>query len=347
MRKYTIDEIAELAGVSAGTVDRVIHNRGEVSKKSKDKVEAVLKDIDYHPNLSASSIGTKKKFTIVVLLPAETGEYWRNMREGIEKAHYELSLIKLDIRFFHYDQFNVFSFKEVCGEVLQTNCDAVILGPSFLAESQEFARELDEKKIPYVLVDEYIPGANPLSFFGPDSVAMGRIAARLILSEIEKDKDIAILVSRRVGDQVSINSGIRQESMLEFLKEHAVSPKIIECVYDANAEVTDEAAFDKLFSENGNIGCMVVFNSRGHIPAAYLEMKGLNNIKIIGSGKNTKNVEALKKGHISFLLSEHPELQGYLAFRRVIEHLLFGTPARPVNYTPIDIIIKENVDFYE
>ena len=36
-----------MAGVSAGTVDRVLHNRGEVSQSSREKVEAILTEIDY------------------------------------------------------------------------------------------------------------------------------------------------------------------------------------------------------------------------------------------------------------------------------------------------------------
>ncbi|HNX12560.1 MAG TPA: LacI family DNA-binding transcriptional regulator, partial [Paludibacteraceae bacterium] len=43
--KVRIKDIAVLAGVSEGTVDRVLHNRGEVSKKSKEAVEKVLKEI--------------------------------------------------------------------------------------------------------------------------------------------------------------------------------------------------------------------------------------------------------------------------------------------------------------
>ncbi len=42
-----------MAGVSAGTVDRVLHNRGDVSAASREKVQKVLDEIDYHPNMFA------------------------------------------------------------------------------------------------------------------------------------------------------------------------------------------------------------------------------------------------------------------------------------------------------
>ncbi len=54
--KIRIKDVAELAGVSVGTVDRVIHNRPNVSKTAREKVEKALKEMDYHPNMYASAL---------------------------------------------------------------------------------------------------------------------------------------------------------------------------------------------------------------------------------------------------------------------------------------------------
>ena len=61
-KQYTIKDIAQMAGVSAGTVDRVLHQRGEVSESSKRKVEAILKEIDYQPNMYDIGLARKKKY---------------------------------------------------------------------------------------------------------------------------------------------------------------------------------------------------------------------------------------------------------------------------------------------
>ena len=60
--KVRIKDIAEKSGVSIGTVDRVLHNRPNVSAKSRKKVEDVLKEINYRPNLYASVLASKKKY---------------------------------------------------------------------------------------------------------------------------------------------------------------------------------------------------------------------------------------------------------------------------------------------
>ena len=46
-----IVDIAKMAGVSVGTVDRVIHNRGRVSEENRKKVQTILEMVHYQPNL--------------------------------------------------------------------------------------------------------------------------------------------------------------------------------------------------------------------------------------------------------------------------------------------------------
>ena len=59
-KNYRIKDIAELSGVSTGTVDRILHERGKVSEDARKKVEKILKEIDYQPNLIARSLALKK-----------------------------------------------------------------------------------------------------------------------------------------------------------------------------------------------------------------------------------------------------------------------------------------------
>ena len=59
-KNYTIKDIAELAGVSKGTVDRVIHKRGKVSSKALEQVNKVLDQIEYKPNPIAKSLKNNK-----------------------------------------------------------------------------------------------------------------------------------------------------------------------------------------------------------------------------------------------------------------------------------------------
>lgn len=68
-KNIRVKDIARLAGVSKGTVDRVLHKRGRASQESYQKVMKVLQEIDYKPNLIARTLNR-----IVALLPNPTND---------------------------------------------------------------------------------------------------------------------------------------------------------------------------------------------------------------------------------------------------------------------------------
>ena len=61
--RIRIKDIAERAGVSVGTVDRVLHDRPNVSKPAREKVEQALKEMNYQPNMYASALAYNKAYT--------------------------------------------------------------------------------------------------------------------------------------------------------------------------------------------------------------------------------------------------------------------------------------------
>ena len=66
--KTRIKDIAELSGVSVGTVDRVLHNRPNVSKAAREKVEKALKEMDYKPNMYASALAYNKSYNFYCII---------------------------------------------------------------------------------------------------------------------------------------------------------------------------------------------------------------------------------------------------------------------------------------
>ena len=52
----TINEIAKLAGVSRGTVDRVIHNRGNVKPEIQTRIQQIIRETGFSPNMAASAL---------------------------------------------------------------------------------------------------------------------------------------------------------------------------------------------------------------------------------------------------------------------------------------------------
>ena len=87
--RIRIKDIAQMAGVSVGTVDRVLHSRSGVSESSRIKVEEILKKLNYQPNMYASALASNKKYRFAYLLPSHNeGDYWKRRGTRHATGHY-------------------------------------------------------------------------------------------------------------------------------------------------------------------------------------------------------------------------------------------------------------------
>lgn len=158
-RQIKIKDIAKMAGVSSGTVDRVLHNRGGVSESSKKAVERILAEVGYRYNIHTSAVSLTKEFNLVITTPGGIpGEYWGSVMSGIEHALNEFYDINIHCIQALYNQFDVYSCRTAFDSVLQMSPDAVIIGPTFASETIRLCNELDKAEIPYVFVDSVIDG---------------------------------------------------------------------------------------------------------------------------------------------------------------------------------------------
>ena len=129
-KNYTIKDIARMAGVSAGTVDRVLHNRGDVSPKSKAKVQKVLDEIHYQPNVFAIGLAAKKKYSFLCLIPYYIEhDYWHAVAAGIDRAAQELRPFNVGVSYLYYRHADNPPIKKhvLCSG--RKNADAVLVAP--------------------------------------------------------------------------------------------------------------------------------------------------------------------------------------------------------------------------
>lgn len=89
MRKPTIQDVARLAGVGVGTVSRVLNNHAAVKGATREAVLKAIADLDYTPNPHARRIAGGKSYTISVLLPVLTTEFYARLLDGLETAFQE------------------------------------------------------------------------------------------------------------------------------------------------------------------------------------------------------------------------------------------------------------------
>ncbi|GAB3005627.1 hypothetical protein GCM10027284_24250 [Cyclobacterium sediminis] len=82
-KPITIKDIAKKLNVSVATVSRALRGSTEIKKETKMAVLEMAKEMDYHPNLLASSLSSKKSKIIGVVVPTINRYFWSNSISGI------------------------------------------------------------------------------------------------------------------------------------------------------------------------------------------------------------------------------------------------------------------------
>lgn len=343
-----LKDIAKLAGVSIGTVDRVLHNRGEVSSETRELVLRLIEEQGYTPNIIAKSLASKKKYVIAILVPDVKNDnpYWDMPVRGIKQAGEELMQFNFELSIYSFtDEEN---FKVISKEILLSNPDGVILTPHYYTPSIDFINQCDASKIPYVLFDFDIENSNRLAYFGQDSAVSGYTAAKLMYMGLSKKAEVMVLtlVTKTVTNR---HLHIREAGFRSFFQSNENNKGII--VRSAEIDISSDhkifECLDEILSKNPVLEGVFVINSRVHKVAKYFEAKDIRDIFLMGYDLLDENIYYLYKNVIYLLIGQKPEEQGYKCVMALFDHLIMKKQIVKINYSPVDIIIKENLKYYK
>lgn len=339
MKKYTIKDIAQLAGVSKGTIDRVIHNRGNVAKDVEDKVRQLLVDINYQPNLIARNLKNNKIFEIGVLMPdPKKDPYWEVCIDGINNALSEFNAFGVQTNIILYDPTDTADFMKCNQEMLEKAPDVILMVPLFYKEAKSVLEHYQSLNIQVCTFNNQIT-ASTASFIGQDLYQSGRIAAKLLHS-ISKTGDVAIIhIDEQYKNAVHMQEKEKGfKSYFEDLEGYYGS--ILKCKLKHGESVDKLREF---LSKHSNLTGLFVTNSKAYYAARILQTEAKNHIKLVGYDLLNENIKFLKNGIIDFLIHQNPRQQAYLGMKYLIEHLVFEKQIPEQFLLPIDIINSENV----
>lgn len=345
---YRIKDIAKLADVSTGTVDRILHKRGRVSPEAQAKVEKVLKEIDYQPNLIARSLALKKNYTIITVTPLFCeGEYWAKFSEGVDKAQQELFSYNVTVERLYFNQYDKESFDALIPQIEKSECQGVVIATLFRESVLQLTTRLDQLDIPYVLVDAYIENTRCIAYYGTHSYDSGYIAGRLLLEEIDAEEDIVVFRFIRKGEQSSTQVTKREEGFRDYLSAHTYQGRVHTLRIYGEKEGDNRALLATFFDKNPTVKAGVIFNSRACLLGEYFEeLKPVDGFKLIGYDVLDANIKYLQSGLITHLIAQRPEVQGVNSVKSLFRYLILEMKDEPVNYMPIDILVKENITYY-
>jgi LacI family transcriptional regulator len=353
--KITLKDVARMAGVSRGTVDRVIHNRGEVSKESYDNVMRVIKDIGYETNIYASILAHDKSRTVVLLLPSfRPGEYWEMAERGAEQARAYARTFHVNIETVLYDQYDIDSFREACSHLLALSPSAVVLAPIFRNETAVLTATLRERGIPYSYVDTKLEEDGYLTFYGMPMYKSGYLCAELLFDSIASVPEsaesmrVAIIRIERDRQRKSDPTATRREGFFDYMMEHYPGVEIRSVFINPRDPASIVATLSAFFEKYPGITHIAMFNSRIHLIAPALETLRAGDMpRAVGFDNLDGNLAALRRGSIKYLITQHTDEQTRLAVNSLVDYLVLNKePERRDNYLHMDILTRSNVEDY-
>ncbi len=345
--KITIMDIARRTGLSKGTVDRVLHNRGEVSKKSYAKVMEAIQELGYEPNVFASLLAKGGKRLIAVLIPAhENGSFWELAASGIDKAAASVTTVGVDIVHFEYDQYDIDSFRKVAGKMLEAGPSGVVLAPMFQGETESLTEELTQRGIPYCFIDSKPDTNGYLAYFGMPLYKSGYLCA----DQLTGGRDVpSVLIIRVRRDRFSQSDPTvnRRAGFLDYMMENYPECRIDNVFIDPNAPEETEAALSTYFQAHPDVHHVVMFNSRIHLAVPYLQAHPDPQRRVVGFDNLKANMDALRNGTVSVLIGQRPDEQVNLAIQTLAEYAILGKlPPRKDHFMHMDILTSYNVEDY-
>ncbi len=342
MQQVRIKDIAQRANVSIGTVDRVLHNRGEVAPKTREKVLSIAKEMNYQPNIVAQALTTRKHYELAVLIPKGNHDnvFWLDHPKGIEKAVKELKPFSVKVDYYLFELHNEKDFKKHAGQLLKSNPDGVIIAPILRKETLQICHELDKTQTPYIFIDTFIDHTNCISFIGEDAFQGGRVAASLVDFGLPRDKDILIVnIAKDLENTHHLNK--RNQGFMSYFLDTGKNNgmKIAVEIPTADREIVKNR-MDQVLQQNTNIGAILVSSAKTHVIAGYMEKEKIDNI-LIGYETTRENVDYLKKGIIDFLIGQKPIEQSEKAIKRMFEYLTSQQITIKNEIQPVEIINTE------
>ena len=341
-----VKEIARRANVSIGTVDRVLNNRAGVSPITKEKILAIIKELDYQPNEMARRLASKRVLRLASLIPSSSTEtgYWELPLNGIRQAADETKSLGVVVDQYFFNQNDKKTFNKKAGEIFKTTYDGILLAPMFEKESQEFVAKCEAQKIPYVLINSDLAESNRICYIGPDLFQSGYLAAHLTKYLLSDHRSALIInISRELDTHHHLlvkENGFRTYFHDKGIDVNLVKTDITESGYDAI-----KSELNKLFRKH-KFDVVFVSNSRVFNVAKFFQEKKIHNVKLIGYDFLPQNIDYHKQNVIDFLICQKPQEQGYRGIMSLYQHLVSNTAVEKEQFMPIDIVSAENQQYY-
>ena len=339
----TIKEIAMLAGVSRGTVDRVLNNRGAVKPETARRILNIAETVGYSPNLAGKTLAARKKnlkFGYILFSGTSSNLFFKDMRAGIESriallkeygACVEIREVKFadpEAQVFHID------------ELAALGIDGLVITPIAHPEVIKRLRMMSENNIPVVTANSDVCDSGRLCYVGSDYHKSGETAAGLMNMLTNGNAGIGIIGAPWAE--------CHHERMAGFVKQIDLfypGLSVISIAENNNDDIESYAVTTSMLKTHPEIDALYL-TAAGVVGACRaVQNMGLEGkVRIVSNDATTTTRELVENGVIAATITQQPFTQGAKPLEILLDYVGMGiAPDEEYYYTKIEIKIKENL----
>lgn len=335
-----IPQIAKLAGVSIGTVDRALHARKGVSEETRKRVLQIAKHAGYTPNLAARMLSVgRANAKIGVCIPREPHFFYDQLRDGILDECRRFESQGVEVLYRPVERLGVGEYERM-QEMLKTGIQALIITPGDPHCLRPLINEAEQRNIRVVCVVSDAPDSLRSSTVCVDPDLAGRLAAELTARFVAPGAKVAVITGFLQTEQHRDLT----EGFCSAFPEYCEQGEVIE-VLEGHEE--DDETFQKclnLLERCPDIASLYV-NIGISLPVCYaLRACGLaGKVRLVATDLFKEIVPFFEKQTIHASIYQRPYVQGQTAVRLIIEHALHGRPIPSHYHFSPAIVMRSNL----
>lgn len=337
----TLAQIAELAGVSRGTVDRALNNRGRVDAKVAARIKRIAEEQGYQPNRAGKLLSlAKNPIKIGVLVQSVETPFMRAVADEAERTRDRLANEGAQLIVRTMQSINVERQLELIDELIGEGVAGLAVTP---AEDERICARIRtlSAHMPVVTFNADMQESGRLCYVGQDSYASGRACGGL-MGMLLGGKGKVLMVNGHPSNLSHCRrvDGFRAEVLAEF-PEIQLLP--IENCYDDRERAHEIVR--RVAEQTPDLGG--VYFSAGGPPGgcdAIRELGLRGKVRLICHDLSEQNAADVRAGLIDFLIDQDAQLQGARPAEILLDYLLVGKkPEKDKQLIRIDIRSKYNI----
>ena len=345
--KVTIKQIADIAGVSRGTVDRALHNRDGVNPQVRERILTVAQSLGYMPNIAGRQLSARKlRLKLGMILPPRKTGFWGDVYQGIDAISAELADYGVTILCRSYTKYTAPAQLALIDQLLEDGISGLAITAVNDAAIQKRLNDLMAAGIPVVVLNSEIENISPLCYVGADYLFSGKTAAG-ILHLIARTEQTELLIL--TGSENMMSHTMRITGFLQELTRLEVPCHLIDIckVYDRNEVSSDSLAYettlDMLHRHPETTAVFTVAGSVWAVARAIKEAGMVGKVTHLAFDLNTETFPALQDGSLTAVIGQESFKQGYQPVKLLFDYLVNGIepPSRRM-IVQNEIFIQQN-----